>query len=274
MAIDALTKALELRPDNANGWYDRAVALAGLGRFEEAIPSYDRALAINPKYASAYYDKGSALAHLGRDRQAIEAFDMASSIDPNFSVAYFEKGLALARLSKNKDAIAAFDAAIGIDPSSAPAFLNKGRALANLKKFGDAVTAFDSAIGWIRQATMHGMPRVVHIPGSNNITMRLLPLTVHWRLILPNILHIMKKESRLPGFTGMRMQSLHSLTQLPVTIRNRNRIMRKALHSSNSGVTKMLSPRSGEFLIWTPRFRMLPITLALQRNAKAGLPKR
>ena len=49
------------------GVRNRAVALSGMGRFEEAIPSFDRALSLNPKYASAYYDKGSALAKLGRD---------------------------------------------------------------------------------------------------------------------------------------------------------------------------------------------------------------
>ena len=66
-ALDALTRALELKPASAYGWYDHAIALLELGRYEEAVTSYDRVLAINPKYANAYYDKGVALTKLGKD---------------------------------------------------------------------------------------------------------------------------------------------------------------------------------------------------------------
>ncbi|MGK7948242.1 MAG: tetratricopeptide repeat protein [Xenococcaceae cyanobacterium] len=42
-------KAVALIPDNDSAWYNRGIALRKLGRYEEAIASYDKALEINPK---------------------------------------------------------------------------------------------------------------------------------------------------------------------------------------------------------------------------------
>ena len=64
-ALDSLVKALDLKPQNANGWYDRAIALTELGRYDEAVASYDRAIAINRKYTHAGDQKGVVLARPG-----------------------------------------------------------------------------------------------------------------------------------------------------------------------------------------------------------------
>ena len=43
-AIASWDKALVLKPDNSETWYNRGLALANLKRFEEAIASWDKTL--------------------------------------------------------------------------------------------------------------------------------------------------------------------------------------------------------------------------------------
>ena len=47
-AVVSFNKALEIKPDDYQAWYNRGSALDSLGRYEEAIASYDKALKITP----------------------------------------------------------------------------------------------------------------------------------------------------------------------------------------------------------------------------------
>jgi tetratricopeptide (TPR) repeat protein len=48
------TKALEIKPNYHEAWFNRGIALDNLGRWEEAIASYDKALEIKPDYHEAW----------------------------------------------------------------------------------------------------------------------------------------------------------------------------------------------------------------------------
>ncbi len=72
-AIDALDKAIELKPDFAEAWYNKGITFSVMGRVEEEIMAYDHALAINPRYAEAWNNKASSLGKLGRYEEALEA---------------------------------------------------------------------------------------------------------------------------------------------------------------------------------------------------------
>jgi tetratricopeptide (TPR) repeat protein len=60
-AIASYDKALEVKPDDHQAWYNRGNALSALGRKEEAIASYDKALEVKPDYHQAWYNRGGAL---------------------------------------------------------------------------------------------------------------------------------------------------------------------------------------------------------------------
>lgn len=53
------------RPNVSFNWYQQAVALAALGRFRDAVGSYQRALDLDPTDASTNFNLGCVLAHLG-----------------------------------------------------------------------------------------------------------------------------------------------------------------------------------------------------------------
>ncbi len=72
-AIDYFSKALEIKSD-AKTFYNMGLALFNLGRFEEAIASYDNSIAINPNIKDAYHNKALALYHLKKYDDAISCY--------------------------------------------------------------------------------------------------------------------------------------------------------------------------------------------------------
>jgi tetratricopeptide (TPR) repeat protein len=51
-AIEAYNKALAIKPDYANAYYNMGIALQEQNKLEEAIEAYNKALAIKPDYAA------------------------------------------------------------------------------------------------------------------------------------------------------------------------------------------------------------------------------
>ena len=74
--------ATALRPEYAEAWYNRGVALGALGRYAEAVVSFDRVIAIDPGDAEAWYSRGQALRCLGRQEEADVSQDKAVALDP------------------------------------------------------------------------------------------------------------------------------------------------------------------------------------------------
>jgi len=90
---------------NAVDWYDKGNALAGIGKYQEAIESYNKGLEINPNYAFAWTNKGNALYYLGKYQEAIQCFDKAIELDPNLVEPWNNKGLSLDALGRHNEAI-------------------------------------------------------------------------------------------------------------------------------------------------------------------------
>lgn len=61
-AIAAYDKALQIKPDLHEAWYNRGIVLRQLGRYEEAMDSFDKALQLKPNDPHAYYNKAYAYA--------------------------------------------------------------------------------------------------------------------------------------------------------------------------------------------------------------------
>ena len=54
-------KAISLKPDYAEAYSNRGVALKELNRLDEALASYDKAISLKPDYAEGYYNKALLL---------------------------------------------------------------------------------------------------------------------------------------------------------------------------------------------------------------------
>ena len=114
-AIASYDRALEIKPDYHQAWYNRGVALDNLGKYEKAIASWDRALEIKPDLHEAWNNRGNALLNLGRFEQAIASYDRALEINSNDANTYYNKAVCYGLQNNVELAIENLQRAINFD---------------------------------------------------------------------------------------------------------------------------------------------------------------
>ena len=75
-ALASYDKAIALKPDFAEAYNNRGIALRNMNRPEEALASCDRAIALKPDYAEAYSNRGNALRVLKRPEEALANYEL------------------------------------------------------------------------------------------------------------------------------------------------------------------------------------------------------
>ena len=101
-AIENFTKAIELKPDCAEAYYDRGLAYHNLvyhslayfskGEYAQAIQDYTKAIELKPDYAEAYYARGSAYGSQDENYRAVQDFTKAIELKPDYAEAYAARG--------------------------------------------------------------------------------------------------------------------------------------------------------------------------------------
>ncbi|NWY03186.1 SGTB protein, partial [Nothoprocta ornata] len=81
-AVDCYTRAIELDPNNAVYYCNRAAAQSKLNKYSEAIKDCKRAIEIDPKYSKAYGRMGLALTSVNKYEEAITSYQKALDLDP------------------------------------------------------------------------------------------------------------------------------------------------------------------------------------------------
>ncbi len=136
LAIEQYEKALEIKPDYADPWFNMAVAYeCRCGRrygdpddCRKAIECYEKAVEINPAYASAYFNMGVVYGKLGEHQKAIDSFEKAVEIKPDHESAWYNLGIAYGWLKEYRKAIECFEKTVEIKPDDADAWNFMGRA--------------------------------------------------------------------------------------------------------------------------------------------------
>jgi tetratricopeptide (TPR) repeat protein len=76
------TRAIEIAPDFAEAWNQRATVHYLNERYEQSIRDAAHAVQLNPDHFGAWAGIGHCHAHLGRFDEAISAYQKALSIHP------------------------------------------------------------------------------------------------------------------------------------------------------------------------------------------------
>ncbi len=144
-ALASYEAALALQPELAIALSGSAAALRELGRPQEALARVSAAMALQPS-TEAYCHQGTALGDLGRFAEAVASFDGAIALTPQCVEAHNYRGLALLRLQRSAEALASFDRALSLRPESAELHSNRGNVLRRLQRLPEALASYERAI--------------------------------------------------------------------------------------------------------------------------------
>jgi len=92
LGLEDCGQALRLKPDDAGALSNRGLILLRLGRFGDAIASYDAALAANPHASWALFGRGLAKLRMG-DASGTADLSAAKAADANVAAAFAQMGL-------------------------------------------------------------------------------------------------------------------------------------------------------------------------------------
>ncbi len=135
-ALEALTEAIRLDPQNAQWLTDRGVVFYQKKDLDSAIADYTRAIALDNRLAKAWYNRG--IAHFARNVKdkvyvagyrgaaagsdpALTDLDQAVALDPLHAGARFNRGMVYLQRGALEAAAADFEATLRLDPADAAA---------------------------------------------------------------------------------------------------------------------------------------------------------
>ena len=124
-SIDKLNGMIEQEPDNAQLYYERALAYFEFGDLAMALVDFDKTIALEPEFASAFHDRGICRFELTRFQEAIDDFNQAIQLDPEYSEAFFNRSLVWDELAEPEKALADLNKAIAINPEFGDAYYNR-----------------------------------------------------------------------------------------------------------------------------------------------------
>ena len=160
-ALDFLNQALDVAPDNAVLYYDRALVFQRQGENFAAIKNYDLAVFLNNTYVSAYSNRGIALEAVGKPDLALANYEIALSLDPSFASAWYNRANLYKANNLFSKAIQLYSTACALNPSFWESFTNMGLCWYALKENSAALKAYDQA------ALLHPTSAVIHYNRAN-----------------------------------------------------------------------------------------------------------
>jgi predicted O-linked N-acetylglucosamine transferase (SPINDLY family) len=146
-ALKFLSRAIELKPQQALAYYKRANVLRDCGRLEQSLEDYSAAVALNPAFAHAYCNRGTVLQHLHRPEEALKSYDRAVELNPDDALARFNRAGVLRELNRLEEAVENYEDALRVKPHFAECLCNLGLLQADLDRHEAALANYDRCIG-------------------------------------------------------------------------------------------------------------------------------
>ncbi len=145
-SIEHYTKAIRVKPDFTDAYFNRGRAYGDEGDFDRAIEDYTKVIDLNPKDIDAYYNRGCENSRKNNYDAAIGDYDSVIRLEPSHSDAYINRGKAFFHNGRIDRAIQDLTKAIDLNPNNANALNNRGVSFAATGDYSRAIQEYDSAI--------------------------------------------------------------------------------------------------------------------------------
>jgi tetratricopeptide (TPR) repeat protein len=145
-ALATYERLLTRQPDHPPFLSSRGAALGALKRYEEALTTFERALAVQPGFVPALSGKVTTLRALGRPADALAACEQGLAIQPDDAGLLSQRGALLAGLGRLQDAVWTYERALKTRPDDPKLLIHLGSVLGMLKRLPEALAACDRAL--------------------------------------------------------------------------------------------------------------------------------
>ena len=99
-AIEEFSKAIKLKPNYEEAYYNRGMSKAKLKNYNSAIEDFTKSIELKPGYAVTHYRRGLAKYCLNDFSGALDDFNIAINLNPLYTEIYYNRGCAKLKLSK------------------------------------------------------------------------------------------------------------------------------------------------------------------------------
>jgi protein O-GlcNAc transferase len=144
-AILLLQHAMELDPSSTAMAYQLGLALQRENNLTDALPLLQKAATAEPKNAEILTNYGMALCQAQRAKEAVPILQRAVSLKPDIATAHENLAAAYIQLSQFEDAITQLRAALKLTPNAAQLHYNLGLAFKMEDNAADAIPEFETA---------------------------------------------------------------------------------------------------------------------------------
>lgn len=124
-AAEAFQQAIKLDPELGEAHFRLGLALAAVGKeqeaeeaYKKAIEKYKKYLQTNGKDAEAHYNLGQTYAGLHLYSEAVREYRQATQLNSDDADMYYDLGTALTKLAQYDEAASAFSRSLEIDPEN------------------------------------------------------------------------------------------------------------------------------------------------------------
>lgn len=145
-ALECLNAAIEVNPDLAELYINRAGLKVLTDEPEAAIKDCNAAIKLKPDFVEAYLNRAGANLTLEQYDKAIADCDVALSLIPNLVQAYVCRATAKSEIGQHEEALADFDAALNFNPDSEEIYLSRASLRYEHKDYAGAIEDFDKLI--------------------------------------------------------------------------------------------------------------------------------
>jgi len=133
-----LSTGLPCAAEDAKTYFDRGLANAEKGLYDQAIKDFTEALQRDPKFAAAYANRGVAYGKKKLSDKAIADLTQALKLDPNDATTYSNRGNAFADKGNHDQAIADYSKAIELKPTYGTPYRNRATSYYHKKQYDKA----------------------------------------------------------------------------------------------------------------------------------------
>ncbi len=124
-AIALYKKAIDLKPDHADAWFNLGNTYGKTGKYGDAVTAFDHAITSKKGYAEAYSGRGIAYASLGKVKDALADMGSAIKFKPDYAMVYFNRAMLYLNTGKKDLACADLSKAVQLGYSEAYAIYKK-----------------------------------------------------------------------------------------------------------------------------------------------------